>query len=74
LTIWLAKPSVQSVWGLGVLSVMIHSYVDYPLRDPVLGFFWFTLAGGLTGTRRPASANAELPTVKHTELNRTFSN
>jgi O-antigen ligase len=48
LVVWLAKPSLQSVWGLGVLSVMVHSYVDYPLRDPSLGFLWFTLAGGLT--------------------------
>jgi O-antigen ligase len=53
LVIWLAKPSLQSVWGLGVLSVMVHSYVDYPLRDPALGFLWFATAGGLTriGTR-----------------------
>jgi O-antigen ligase len=48
LTIWVVKPSLQSVWGLGVLSVMIHSYVDYPLRDPCLAFLWFTLAGALT--------------------------
>jgi hypothetical protein len=48
LVIWLAKPSLKSVWGLGVLSVMVHSYVDYPLRDPALGFLWFTLVGGLT--------------------------
>lgn len=51
LTLWLAKPSLQSVWGLGVLSVMIHSWVDYPLRDPALSFLWFALAGGLC-TRR----------------------
>jgi len=48
LTIWLVKPSLQSVWGLGVTSVMIHSLVDYPLRDPALAFLWFTLAGALT--------------------------
>jgi O-antigen ligase len=47
LVIWLAKPSLQSVWGLGVLSVMIHSFMDYPLQDPALLFFWFTLAGAL---------------------------
>lgn len=48
LVISLVKPSLNSVWGLGVLSVMVHSYVDYPLRDPALGFLWFALAGGLT--------------------------
>jgi O-antigen ligase len=47
LVIWLVKPSLQSVWGIGVLSVMVHSYVDYPLRDPALAFLWFALAGAL---------------------------
>jgi O-antigen ligase len=44
---WLAKPAVLSVWGMGALSVMIHSYVDYPLQDPSLAFLWFALAGAL---------------------------
>lgn len=48
LTIWLVKPSVQSAWGMGMVSVMIHSWVDYPLRDPALAFLWFSLAGALT--------------------------
>ncbi len=54
LVIWLVRPSLRSVWGLGVPSVMIHCFVDYPLREPVLMFLWFTLAGGLTrvGGRR----------------------
>jgi O-antigen ligase len=60
LVIWLAKPSLKSVWGLGVLSVMVHSYMDYPLRDPALGFLWFTLAGGLTQTgTQPESRHSE---------------
>ena len=52
LVVWLAGPAVRSVWGLGVVSVMIHCFVDYPLREPVLLFFWFTLAGALTAIRR----------------------
>ena len=50
LVIWLAKPSLQSVWGLGVLSVMVHSFMDYPLQDPSLLFLCFTLAGAVTQT------------------------
>ncbi len=45
LVIRIGKPAAQSVWGLGVLSVMIHSWVDFPLREPVLSFLWFVLAG-----------------------------
>jgi O-antigen ligase len=48
LVLWLVKPSLQSVWGLGVLSVMIHSFMDYPLQDPALAFLWFSFAGAMT--------------------------
>jgi O-antigen ligase len=47
LAAWLVKPSLQSVWGLGVLSVMIHSFMDYPLQDPALAFLWFSVAGAV---------------------------
>ncbi len=39
---------------------MIHSYVDYPLRDPCLAFLWFTLAGAL-GRGGWAYERARLP-------------
>jgi O-antigen polymerase len=48
LVVWLAKPAMQSIWGLGVLSVMVHSYVDYPIREPALSFLWFALAGAVS--------------------------
>jgi O-antigen ligase len=51
LVVWLTGPAVRSVWGLGIVSVMVHSFVDYPLREPVLLFFWFVLAGALTQIR-----------------------
>jgi O-antigen polymerase len=48
LVVWIAKPAIQSIWGLGVLSVMVHSYVDYPIREPALSFLWFALAGAVS--------------------------
>jgi O-antigen polymerase len=45
LVLSLAGPAIQSVWGLGLLSVMAHSYVDFPIREPILSFVWFALAG-----------------------------
>jgi hypothetical protein len=48
LVVWIAKPAIQSVWGLGVLSVMVHSYVDYPIREPALSFLWFAMAGAVS--------------------------
>jgi O-antigen ligase len=52
LTIWIARPAVLSIWGMGVLSVMLHSYVDYPIREPALAFLWFTMAGAVSQFER----------------------
>jgi O-antigen ligase len=48
LPICLVPQAVRSVWGLGLLAVMAHCYVDYPLREPALQFVWFGIAGALT--------------------------
>ena len=48
LVLWIARPAMQSLWGLGLLSVMAHSFVDYPIREPVLSLLWFVLAGAVS--------------------------
>jgi O-antigen ligase len=45
LVLSIAVPAVRSIWGIGLLSVMAHSYVDFPIREPILSFMWFALAG-----------------------------
>ena len=52
LVVWIAKPAIRSLWGLGVVSVMIHSYVDYPIREPALAFLWFAMAGAVAAEGR----------------------
>jgi O-antigen ligase len=52
LVIGVAKPAMQSIWGLGILSVMVHSCIDFPLREPVLSFLWFALAGAVSQFKR----------------------
>ena len=37
----LVRPAFRSVWGLGVIGVLSHSFVDYPLREPALMFLFF---------------------------------
>jgi O-antigen ligase len=58
LVIWIARPAVQSLWGLGVISVMVHSVVDYPIREPILSLLWFVMAGALAALNR-TSKNAD---------------
>jgi O-antigen ligase len=48
LAIGLARSAIRSIWGLGTLSVMLHAWVDYPLREPALSFLWFALAGAVS--------------------------
>jgi hypothetical protein len=43
----LARPAVRSVWGLGIPIVLVHSFVDYVLREPALAFLWFAMGGML---------------------------
>jgi O-antigen ligase len=51
LVVGVAKPAIQSIWGLGVMTVMVHSFIDFPLREPVLSFLWFALAGAVSQFR-----------------------
>jgi O-antigen ligase len=61
LVVWIARPAVESLWGVGILFVMVHSYVDYPIREPVLSFLWFTVAGAVAsfGARSSERSRSE---------------
>jgi hypothetical protein len=37
LFIWSLRPAFRSVWGLGVVAVFLHAFVDYPFSRPALG-------------------------------------
>lgn len=50
--LWAARPAVQSVWGIGVLSVMIHSLVDYPFLRLGLAAWIFVFLGALAAYQR----------------------
>jgi len=44
---WSVPKAVKSLWGIGVLTVFVHSMVDFPLQDPVLEVWLFVLLGVL---------------------------
>jgi O-antigen ligase len=35
------------MWGAGVLFVLVHSFIDYPTREPVIGAILFALMGAM---------------------------
>ena len=59
LALWSIRPAVDSLWGIGVPVVFLHSLVDYPLREPALAAVFFAVMGVLAarrvGTPRPSN-------------------
>ena len=37
LALWGIKPAIRSIWGIGVLAVLIHASFDYPFSRPAVG-------------------------------------
>ena len=45
------RPAFRSLWGLGLLAVFIHCFVDYPMQQrPALAAFFFALLGVMTAS------------------------
>jgi O-antigen ligase len=44
----LARSAARSLWGLGLMAVFLHAFVDYPFQQrPALSAFFFAMAGAL---------------------------
>jgi O-antigen ligase len=37
LAVWAVRPALRSIWGIGVLAVLIHAAFDYPFSRPAIG-------------------------------------
>jgi O-antigen ligase len=37
LALWGFRPAIQSIWGIGVIAVLIHAAFDYPFSRPAVG-------------------------------------
>jgi hypothetical protein len=57
----LVRPAVRSLWGIGVLCVLLHCLVDYPLQErPAFAAFFFAVAGAVASMRieRPGAVQS----------------
>jgi hypothetical protein len=54
----LLRPALDSVWGLGLIAVFVHAWVDYPFeqRPALAAFFW--AMGGVVASYRSTAATA----------------
>lgn len=42
----MVRPAIDSLWGLGLVAVFVHAWVDYPFEQrPALAAFFFAMAG-----------------------------
>jgi O-antigen ligase len=54
----LGRRAVRSIWGIGVLALLLHGLVDYPLQQrPGLAAWFFAAAGAVAA--RPAARRRE---------------
>ena len=47
LAMWSIPRATRSIWGLGVISVFLHSLVDFNLQLPAIAAWIFVLLGGV---------------------------
>lgn len=60
----LVRPAFRSIWGLGLISVLLHCAVDYPMQQrPALAGWYFAMAGVLAAFSR----NVPLPGTRSEE-------
>jgi O-Antigen ligase len=37
LAMWAIRPALRSIWGIGILAVLVHAAFDYPFSRPAIG-------------------------------------
>jgi O-antigen ligase len=52
LAIWAIRPAIRSIWGIGVLAVLIHALFDYPFSRPAVGA-WPILILSMVAANQP---------------------
>ncbi len=58
----LARPALHSLWGLGLMAVFVHAWIDYPFEQrPALAAFLFAMAGALAAEGTIASPAGHRP-------------
>jgi O-antigen ligase len=65
LAIWAIRPALRSIWGIGVIAVLIHASFDYPFSRPAVGA-WPILILSMTAASRQTK---DLPVTRDESTN-----
>ena len=52
LAVWSFRPAIRSIWGIGVIAVLIHAAFDYPFSRPAVGAWPILILSMAAATRR----------------------
>jgi O-Antigen ligase len=58
LALWGIKPAVRSIWGIGVIAVLIHASFDYPFSRPAVGAWPILILSMAAATQQTKSPPA----------------
>jgi O-antigen ligase len=58
LVVWAFRPALRSVWGVGVLAVLIHAAFDYPFSRPAIGAWPILILSMAAATKSSAEPTA----------------
>jgi len=61
LALWAIRPALRSIWGIGILTVLIHAAFDYPFSRPAIGA-WPILILSMAAASNPS---AVVPSTTH---------
>jgi O-Antigen ligase len=56
LAVWSFRPAIRSIWGIGVIAVLVHAAFDYPFSRPAVGawpILILSMAAATRHTRNP---------------------
>jgi O-antigen ligase len=54
LALWAIKPALRSIWGIGILAVLVHAAFDYPFSRPAIGAWPILILSMVAASNRAA--------------------
>jgi hypothetical protein len=60
LALWAIRPALRSIWGIGILAVLIHAAFDYPFSRPAIGA-WPILILSMAAASNPSGVVPSTP-------------
>jgi hypothetical protein len=61
LALWAIRPAIQSIWGIGVLAVLVHASFDYPFSRPAVGAWPILILAMAAVSQQKSETPRDLP-------------